>query len=102
MRGQPKWWRRRGRKPRQQITCWCGRYEFPHRIGGGACSGADWAQSYFERDHSCCGNCTSNGDNRRCDVARGAERIRYCDGMRDNLRAGDPTRHPLVIEGDWR
>lgn len=91
---RPKWWRTAARRRRRQITCWCWHYGFPHRIGGGACTGADWARTYFEHDSSCCRQCTSNDGHGLCDVASGAERIKYCDGMRDYLRAGDHTRYP--------
>ena len=60
-------------KIRRQITCVCGAYDFPHRLGGGDCSGLSWVASYREIIHDCdyC-NCDNDG---RCDVVDGSEGI---------------------------
>lgn len=82
------------RKRREQVTCLCGAYEFPHRLGGGVCHGRTWAASYFEYEREECGLCKANAGT-ECEVAVGKEKIKHCEGAMDHLRAQPSLRHPL-------
>lgn len=78
---------------RQQVTCRCHKYSFPHRLGGGKCTGSEWAQSYrFTINTECkrCACCKKSS----CDVADGAEDIGYCEGFQDVLHRQVPIRLP--------
>lgn len=77
--------RRRRQRAGREVTCWCSKYEFPHRLGSGNCRGREWAEAYFEKDHSCCRLCNLNAGG-HCEVAVGQESIRYCDAMAEYLR----------------
>tara|TARA_B100000745_G_scaffold262278_1_gene186390 strand:+ start:325 stop:639 length:315 start_codon:yes stop_codon:yes gene_type:complete len=90
---------RRKKRDRVQVTCNCGAYEFPHRISGGRCSGADWAESYFVLEQSECQYCNCN-HNGVCEVATGQESIKYCEGFREHLHTQPDVRHPRDIEED--
>lgn len=90
-----------------QVTCGCHAYHFPHRIGGGRCSGGDWAASYREIDGACCEqcNCLNNGfagcggeRSGSCDVIEGLESIRLCEGYQDYLNSQTDQRLPVPIE----
>jgi len=87
----------RKRKPRYQVTCWCRAYSFPHRIGGGRCSGSAWAGEYliYVRQECDLCNCLRGSE---CDVANGAEDIKYCEGMVDQLRTQENVRLPMTEE----
>nr|CAA6826116.1 MAG: Unknown protein [uncultured Thiotrichaceae bacterium] len=82
---------------RNQVTCSCSSYPFPHRIGGGACSGSMWAESYRQVDGSACHgcNCLNRGS---CDVQNGTESITFCEGYQDHLHTQSPLRLPASIE----
>lgn len=86
-----------GRQRRKQVTCWCGAYEFPHRLDSGNCTGCAWAQSYFWNEKIVCAYCNSN-NNGSCDVADGREQIRYCDGVRETIHRQPNIRHPMRPE----
>lgn len=96
------------KRRRHQVTCWCGRYDFPHRLGGGKCHGREWCMSYYEYERDGCRDCTSNAGY-ECDVALGSERLAfldratgrlrlYCQGMKDHLHYGAGQRHPVYEE----
>jgi hypothetical protein len=70
----------RKRKRRFQITCRCGAYKFPHRLGGGKCSGSDWAGSCFLFNSDECGTCNCN-NNGVCEVATGQESVKECQAV---------------------
>ena len=92
-------WRKRRRRRKPQVTCWCGAYEFPHRITGGKCSGAAWADYYFiyvKEECELC-NCNYGGG---CDVADGREEISNCDGFEDYFKRGLRDRYPQSSE-EW-
>jgi hypothetical protein len=78
---------------RRQVTCLCGVYEFPHRLGGGKCYGRDWTASYYESEGIYCSCCVAN-INQVCEVASGQEEIRYCEGAIDHLHSRTKYRHP--------
>ena len=85
------------RRRRPQVTCYCNAYAFPHRIGGGKCSGADWAAGYWEIDGSACTFCNENqGDS--CGVAEGRESYRECVGYQEYLHQGSTQRLPQAVE----
>ena len=66
-----------------EYTCTCGAYRFPHRFGGGRCSGMwivtqQWENHYGGGD---CRNCNSLNDTeavRYCEVYEGGESVREC------------------------
>lgn len=88
--------KRSGRR-RAQVTCLCGAYLFPHRLGGGKCSGSAWAQSYKEFEGECCAlcSCERHGE---CSVADGREKIKWCEGVQEHLLHGSALRHPVSVE----
>lgn len=88
----------RKRRRRVQVTCLCSAYEFPHRIGGGRCSGGAWARSYMETVGECCKHCVANRGASECDVADGAETIAHCEGFRDHLLYQPTIRLPVRVE----
>lgn len=63
---------------RFNFPCGCDAYKFPHRIGGGKCTGSQWAEFYHNNIRSECDgcNCTDGAD---CDVADGRESINECE-----------------------
>lgn len=89
-----------------QVTCLCCAYNFPHRIGGGACSGTDWAKSYREFDATDCGscNCMNSGEsgargtrNNECDVIEGLESFKYGECYQAHLHSQPVERYPTSI-----
>ena len=72
----------------RQITCRCNAYKFPHRLGGGRCSGAKWAENYFYQIRTECEGCNSNCET-HCEVATGQESITECQAVWETLRIGD-------------
>ena len=83
---------------RFQVTCLCSSYNFPHRIGGGRCTGSAWARSYMEVVGECCKRCVANRGSNECDVAAGAESIKHCEGVRDHLHYQSSIRLPVRLE----
>lgn len=72
------------RKPRKgELICTCGAYRFPHRFGGGRCTGFYIVEQYWE-NHYGSGDCTHcNSCNRTeavpyCEVVTGGESVREC------------------------
>ena len=82
---------------KQQITCRCSAYKFPHRLGGGKCSGSEWAESYHLTVRECCELCNCN-NNGICEVATGQESIKECEGFIDFLHYGSDIRLPRTEE----
>lgn len=71
-------------KPRKhrkgEYTCQCSAYRFPHRFGGGKCTGfgvvvGHW-ETYYGHDESC-SNCNLN-DGMTCQVVQGIEKEDQC------------------------
>ncbi len=83
----------KSKKRRIQVTCWCGAYSFPHRIGGGRCSGSSWAESYFYTIKIECENCISNKVS-FCEVAMGIESISYCEAYENEFHYQTGMRLP--------
>lgn len=86
------------KRKRTQVTCYCGAYEFPHRIFGGHCNGIGWAASYFQHERDHCDGCScSNGHT--CEVVEGIEKATYCEGIKSHQQGPpDDYRHPLFGE----
>jgi len=73
------------KKQRIGITCWCDSYKFPHRLSGGKCSGAKWAQAYFYTVRQECVYCVANRGS-YCEVATCQESIHECLAMIEENR----------------
>ncbi|MBP9749480.1 MAG: hypothetical protein KBD21_02020 [Candidatus Pacebacteria bacterium] len=89
---------KRKKPKRVQVTCRCGVYLFPHRLGGGCCRGRAWAESYREVDGSSCGTCNCDRQDGSCDVVEGLEDITYCQGKEDYERYQPKITLPISIE----
>lgn len=85
------------KKTRHQVTCKCSAYSFPHRLGGGKCTGDDWTRSYYIYDGEMCSSCCLNHDG-QCQVSTGQESIVECDGYLEHLRSQSYERHPITEE----
>ena len=92
------------KRVRVQVTCLCGVYPFPHRIGGGKCTGRNWVASYINMVSECCNqcNCKNTGESGAggeragtCDVYEGLESIKLCEGYIDFLHSQTPMRLPM-------
>lgn len=92
-----KLYTKRRRKRLPQVTCMCGAYEFPHRIGSGNCHGRAWAQNYFELFRGECKQCIYH-EEARCQVADGSDEIHHCAGYQDHLRSQTDVRLPMDHE----
>lgn len=75
------------------MTCYCSRYNFPHRLGGGKCKGREWAEYYFLHDKGECEKCILNHYS-NCEVSSGQESIKHCEGFADHLRGQYSERFP--------
>ncbi len=91
---------------RQQVTCTCSSYTFPHRINSGACDGSLWASSFKELDGSLCDGCSCNntgesgcrGDRSgTCDVAESLESIELAECYQEHLHSQPVTRLPMAL-----
>ena len=83
---------------KDQVTCVCSAYPFPHRIGGGQCTGTEWSASYMEVDSANCQTCNCNTQDGSCDVANGAESFKECEGYMDYLHTQVGIKLPKPIE----
>ncbi|MCB9812345.1 hypothetical protein H6778_01655 [Candidatus Nomurabacteria bacterium] len=90
--------KKRKRKRLPQVTCWCRAYDFSHRIGGGRCAGAHWAESYRVFLGATCTCCSSLREDQTCDVATGIEAIHVCEGYQDHLLTQAGPRLPIANE----
>ena len=88
--------KKRNRK-RKQVTCICGAYSFPHRLGGTKCSGSAWARSYWEIEGKCCVLCSCERGG-ACSVMDGREDVRLCEGRQEHELHGSSLRHPVSVE----
>lgn len=64
----------RNRKRTGDITCRCGAYDFPHRLGGGKCNLLSIVIERFPGNY--CSNC--NLLNNGCEVINGVESPKEC------------------------
>jgi len=58
-----------------EYTCTCRAYKFPHRFGGGRCTGVFLTDNWPQKQ---CYNCPCHQDGAGCEVAKGAESIKEC------------------------
>lgn len=85
--------RRRKRDRSKEVQCRCTAYPFPHRCGGGKCSGEDWAETYRIYSGSGCEACNCyRGQSESCDVGSGAESVEHCEAYMEVIRSG---RNPV-------
>ena len=72
-----------------EITCICGAYDHPHRLGGGDCDGSAWCASVRSIDSFDCDNCNMN-TNENCDVIDGVETLHHerCECLAQEIRTG--------------
>lgn len=66
-----------------EYTCTCGAYRFPHRFGGGRCSGSwvvdqQWENHYGGGDCRNCNSLNKTEDIPYCEVYVGSERVNEC------------------------
>lgn len=66
-----------------EYVCTCLAYHFPHRFGGGRCSGSHLVDAQWENDYgtgSCrtCGCYNDRGEQPYCEVYEGLERVKEC------------------------
>lgn len=77
------------RKPRKgEHTCRCGAYEFPHRFGGGRCTGVwvakqQWEKAWGSGECRQCHCCNRNDVVPYCEVVEGQERVTECPVFQD-------------------
>jgi hypothetical protein len=76
---------RRKRNRKFEIVCKCGAYKFPHRMTGGRCTGARWAEQEWLNGNRDCKHCVCNAGS-HCEVAEGQERIDNCRAFEDLKR----------------
>ena len=82
---------------RFQITCRCTQYDFPHRLGGGACLGASWCQYVYENNVlDLCGRCNCNVDG-KCEVSSGAESLACCETYDMLIHTQQHTSYPEAL-----
>ena len=82
------------RKPRKgEYTCNCRAYEFPHRMGGGACSPSCIAVEHFEKTYGAdktCQSCNCLGFDdrfgRTCTVVEGSDPYDCCEVVLEFIR----------------
>jgi hypothetical protein len=83
---------------RNQVTCRCIAYKFPHRVGGGKCDGSEWAKSYRHINGKGCKLCNCLNGYDECDVAAGIEDIKECEGYQSLLAMKSTEVHPVSID----
>lgn len=66
-------------------TCRCRAYKFPHRFGGGRCTGFHIVEEHWNTYYghgSVCKFCNAlNEDTRTCDVTTGGDDVRHCEAL---------------------
>lgn len=88
------------------ITCMCGAYDHPHRLGGGECNGSAWCTSFRSIDSIECESCNC-ADGNECQVITGQERINHvnCECVANEIRTRyleDEYGHlPLDMDDYW-
>jgi hypothetical protein len=79
------------RKPRKgEHVCNCYAYRFPHRFGGGNCTGSWIADETWEANYGCgnpCDNCNNLNEDyngiKYCEVYQGQEEIKECPAYQE-------------------
>lgn len=93
------------RKKRNQVTCECSAYGFPHRLGGGNCNCSSWFSGYRQLDLTLCGSCNCfNGS--QCEVITGQEDYKNGDCYQQELRShwmhSEYGNLPVDVEALWQ
>lgn len=82
--------RRRKRDRSKEVVCRCPAYRFPHRCGGGRCTGDEWAEAYRIYNGELCERCNCyQGRGSMCDVSGGLEGIEHCEGYQEAIRTNE-------------
>jgi hypothetical protein len=81
-------------RQRVQVTCRCHAYHFPHRLGGGRCTAELWVESYQLYIGTACVQCMYNVAF-PCEVAKGIESIKHCEGYLDYVHRQLHIRLPM-------
>ena len=80
------------RAPRKgEYTCTCPAYRFPHRFGGGRCSGMwlvveQWESYYGGGDCRSCNSYNTTEQVPYCEVYEGGESVRECPVWQEFVR----------------
>jgi len=87
-----KRFRKGRRKPTYEVICRCGVYPYPHRFGGGYCSGESLVEFFW--NNGMCGDCKYRGfdDWSRapvCQVLNGREVLIECEQLQEFLRSNE-------------
>ena len=78
--------RKRPRPKRSgEVVCTCGAYEFPHRLTGGRCTGARFAQHHWFNGNRECRDCMLN-KRTHCEVGNGTESVSECAVYNEEVR----------------
>ena len=90
------------KRVRVQVTCVCRAYDFPHRIGGGKCTGLRWVESYMEVDGMECSTCPYKlegveGDE-QCEVLSEKDPIEVCAGYQEYLHKTVVIKLPKTLD----
>lgn len=78
-----------GTRPQRsgEYTCGCNAYRFPHRFGGGKCTGISIVVDHWDKYYghcSTCKNCNSFDDQTHsCQVLDGGNTVRRCEALID-------------------
>ena len=77
------------RKPRKgEHTCRCSAYGFPHRFGGGACTGISIVRDHWEQYYGHEENCQHCNllSNASCQIIEGIEHPRECAVLQEFIQ----------------
>jgi hypothetical protein len=82
------------RKRREgEVVCWCGSYNFPHRLMGGSCNGACFVRDYFEQQlQDGCRDCALREETTydeykiECQALEGLEPALQCPALQEHIR----------------
>lgn len=83
------------RKKREgEYTCRCTAYKFPHRFGGGKCTGYviakdTWELTYGSGICSTCNCLDESEDSKQCDVINGSEDVSECEAFQEFIHFND-------------
>lgn len=85
---------KRKTRPGEHV-CSCQAYRFPHRFGGGRCSGYWVVLEQWEQSYGCAGVCRHcNSFNQTeavpyCEVVAGGESVRQCPAWQEYVRINE-------------
>lgn len=81
--------RKQRRKKREgEYVCYCNAYPFPHRFGGGLCSGLSVVEEHWGAYYGGCEECRGCNllDNNECQVIQGLAKPSECGVWREFVR----------------